>query len=134
MKFTIESFKTHIRRPAEWMMDESKILDLIGDLTHQILNTDIVFSSYSSSNGFIFKIIISTKLHMYEDENEILTVRFFKTNKNYFKVIFEDNLEEFINKTKIPYHEAILFMKRINSTVFEVITDRQEYNDITEIK
>ena len=130
MKFTIESFKTHIRRPAEWMMDDSKILDLIGDFTHP----DIVFSSYSSANGFIFKIIISTKSHMYEDENEILTVRCFKTNKNYFKVVFEDNLEEFINKAKISYNKAVLFMKIINSTVFEVITDLQEYNDITEIK
>ena len=134
MKFTIESFKIHICRPAEWMMDDSKILDLIGDLTHQILNTDIIFSSYSSANGFIFKIIISTKSHMYEDENEILTVRFFKTNKNHFKVVFEDNLEEFINKAKISYNEAVLFMKRINSTVFEVITDLQEYNEIVEIK
>ena len=71
---------------------------------------------------------------MYEDENEILTVRFFKTNKNHFKVVFEDNLEEFINKAKISYNEAVLFMKRINSTVFEVITDLQEYNEIVEIK
>ena len=47
---------------------------------------------------------------------------------------FEDNLEEFINKAKISYNEAVLFMKRINSTVFEVITDLQEYNEIVEIK
>ena len=58
----------------------------------------------------------------------------FKTKKNYFKVVFEDNLEEFINKAKISYNKAVLFMKIINSTVFEVITDLQEYNDITEIK
>ena len=137
MKFTIESFKTRIIRPAERMMDTEKILHLLGDLGVRVLN--MRFCSYSSVDGLTFKIVISTKLHSYEDENEILTVRFCTTNRNcsdydfnIFEVIFEDNLKELVDKAKISRYEAVLLLKRINSIVFEVLTDIQEYEDITE--
>lgn len=139
MKFTIENFKTRIIRPAERMVDTEKILRLLGDLGVRVLNTR--FCSYSSADGLTFKIIISTKSHLYEDENEILAVRFCTTNRNcsdydynIFEVIFEDNLKEFVDKAKVSRYEAILLLKRINSIVFEVLTDIQEYDDNIEIE
>lgn len=118
------------------MMDTEKILELLSDLTAARV-TNTVFSSYSSTDGMIFKIETSTKSHFYEDENEILTVRFCMTNRNYLdhddSSIFEDNLEELVNKSKISHCEAVLLMKRINSIVFEVITDIYEYDNIVKI-
>ena len=72
MKFTIESFKTHIYRPAEWMIENDKISHLIGDLTKQFLNER--FCSYSGADGETFKITVSSDVC--EDENAILTVKF----------------------------------------------------------
>ena len=131
MKFTIESFKTHIYRPAEWMIENDKISHLIGDLTKQFLNER--FSSYSSANGFIFKIIISTKSHIYEDENAILTVKFLNVtsgkNVKETSVVFEDNFETLVNKTDLPYWTSVTLLKKINALVFKVLTEMQEYED-----
>ena len=137
MKFTIESFKTHIYRPAEWMVNNEKISHLIGDLTKQFLSER--FCSYSDADGETFKITVSTDVC--EDENEILTVKFLNisnTNSNdiekrmlvYDKVYFEDDFEMLINKTGLPYWTAATLLKKVNALVFKVLTDMQEYDDV----
>ena len=128
MKFTIESFKTRIYRPAEWMVSNEKISHLIGDLTKQFLNER--FCSYSDANGETFKITVSTDVC--EDENEILTVKFCTSDIDdiYDSVVFEDNFEKLINESNLPYWTAVTLLKKINALVFKVLTDMQEYEDI----
>lgn len=148
MKFTIESFKTHIYRPAEWMIENDKISHLIGDLTKQFLNER--FCSYSDTDGETFKITVSSDVC--EDENAILTVKFctsdedtifFKNlkkynvhydhqivNSIYNSVVFEDNFETLVNKTNLPYWTSVTLLKKINALVFKVLTEMQEYEDI----
>lgn len=152
MKFTIESFKTHIYRPAEWMSENDKILHLIGDLTKQYLNER--FCSYSDADGETFKITVSSDVC--EDENEILTVKFCTSDKEttsfknlkekfpdyfgdhimdalYDSVIFEDNFEVLVNKTNLTYWMAATLLKKINTLVFKVLTEMQEYEDKSRI-
>ena len=131
MKFTIESFKTHIYRPAEWMMNNEKISHLIGDLTKQFLNER--FCSYSDADGETFKITVSSDVC--EDENEILTVKFLTSDMDdiYDSVVFEDNFEKLINESNLPYWTAATLLKKINALVFKVLTDMQEYEDTSRI-
>lgn len=153
MKFTIESFKTHIYRPAEWMMNNEKINHLIGDLTKQfsITTEKLLFSSWSDADGEIFKIIVSID-PPYDDENEILTVKFCTSDKDttffknlkekypshfgdhimdalYDKAVFEDNFDILVNKMNLPYWTAATLLKKVNAIVFKVLTDMQEYED-----
>ena len=123
MKFTIESFKTHIYRPAEWMIENDKISHLIGDLTKQFLNER--FCSYSGDDGETFKITVSSDVC--EDENTILTVKFCTS---YNSVVFEDNFETLVNKINLPYWTSVTLLKKINALVFKVLTEMQEYEDI----
>lgn len=123
MKFTIESFKTHIYRPAEWMIENDKISHLIGDLTKQFLNER--FCSYSGDDGETFKITVSSDVC--EDENAILTVKFCTS---YNSVVFEDNFETLVNKIDLPYWTSVTLLKKINALVFKVLTEMQEYEDI----
>lgn len=123
MKFTIESFKTHIYRPAEWMIENDKISHLIGDLTKQFLNER--FCSYSGDDGETFKITVSSDVC--EDENAILTVKFCTS---YNSVVFEDNFETLVNKINLPYWTSVTLLKKINALVFKVLTEMQEYEDI----
>ena len=129
MKFTIESFKTHIYRPAEWMIENDKISHLIGDLTKQFLNER--FCSYSGDDGETFKITISSDVC--EDENVILTVKFLNVtsgkNVKETSVVFEDNFETLVNKTNLPYWTSVTLLKKINALVFKVLTEMQEYED-----
>ncbi len=162
MKFTIESFKTHIYRPAEWMIENDKISHLIVDLTKQYLNER--FCSYSDADGETFKITVSSDVCV--DENEILTVKFLNvtsgkyvketherynhynregtldddkkeiklaSNFIYDKVVFEDNFEVLVSKTNLPYWTAATLLKKINALVFKVITEMQEYEDKSRI-
>ena len=130
MKFTIESFKTHIYRPAEWMIENDKISHLIGDLTKQFLNER--FCSYSGDDGETFKIKVSSDVC--EDENAILTVKFLNVtsgkNVKETSVVFEDNFETLVNKTNLPYWTSVTLLKKINALVFKVLTEMQEYEDI----
>ena len=130
MKFTIESFKTHIYRPAEWMIENDKISHLIGDLTKQFLNER--FCSYSGDDGETFKITVSSDVC--EDENAILTVKFLNVtsgkNVKETSVVFEDNFETLVNKTDLPYWTSVTLLKKINALVFKVLTEMQEYEDI----
>ena len=130
MKFTIESFKTHIYRPAEWMIENDKISHLIGDLTKQFLNER--FRSYSGADGETFKITVSSDVC--EDENAILTVKFLNVtsgkNVKETSVVFEDNFETLVNKTDLPYWTSVTLLKKINALVFKVLTEMQEYEDI----
>ena len=123
MKFTIESFKTHIYRPAEWMIENDKISHLIGDLTKQFLNER--FCSYSDADGKTFKITVSSDVC--EDETVILTVKFCTS---YNSVVFEDNFETLVNKINLPYWTSVTLLKKINALVFKVLTEMQEYEDI----
>ena len=123
MKFTIESFKTHIYRPAEWMIENDKISHLIGDLTKQFLNER--FCSYSGDDGETFKITVSSDVC--EDENVILTVKFCTS---YNSVVFEDNFETLVNKINLPYWTSVTLLKKINALVFKVLTEMHEYEDI----
>ena len=123
MKFTIESFKTHIYRPAEWMIENDKISHLIGDLTKQFLNER--FCSYSGDDGETFKITVSSDVC--EDENAILTVKFCTS---YNSVVFEDSFETLVNKINLPYWTSVTLLKKINALVFKVLTEMQEYEDI----
>ena len=129
MKFTIESFKTHIYRPAEWMIENDKISHLIGDLTKQFLNER--FCSYSGDDGETFKITVSSDVC--EDENVILTVKFLNVtsgkNVKETSVVFEDNFETLVNKTDLPYWTSVTLLKKINALVFKVLTEMQEYED-----
>ena len=129
MKFTIESFKTHIYRPAEWMIENDKISHLIGDLTKQFLNER--FCSYSDNDGETFKITVSSDVC--EDENAILTVKFLNVtsgkNVKETSVVFEDNFETLVNKTDLPYWTSVTLLKKINALVFKVLTEMQEYED-----
>ena len=129
MKFTIESFKTHIYRPAEWMIENDKISHLIGDLTKQFLNER--FCSYSGNDGETFKITVSSDVC--EDENAILTVKFLNVtsgkNVKETSVVFEDNFETLVNKTDLPYWTSVTLLKKINALVFKVLTEMQEYED-----
>ena len=129
MKFTIESFKTHIYRPAEWMIENDKISHLIGDLTKQFLNER--FCSYSGADGETFKITVSSDVC--EDENAILTVKFLNVtsgkNVKETSVVFEDNFETLVNKTDLPYWTSVTLLKKINALVFKVLTEMQEYED-----
>ena len=151
MKFTIESFKTHIYRPAEWMIENDKISHLIGDLTKQFLNER--FCSYSDADGKTFKITVSSDVCEYE--NEILTVKFCTSDKEtiffedlkkyhvhydhrivnyiYDSVVFEDNFETLVNKTNLPYWTSATLLKKINALVFKVLTEMQEYEDTSRI-
>lgn len=81
MKFTIESFKTHIYRPAEWMVNNEKISHLIGDINKQfsLSSEEMCFSSCSDSAGETFSIKAIYKDGSNEfkvSEIEILTVKF----------------------------------------------------------
>lgn len=129
MKFTIESFKTHIYRPAEWMIENDKISHLIGDLTKRFLNER--FCSYSGDDGETFKITVSSDVC--EDENEILTVKFLNVtsgkNVKETSVVFEDNFETLVDKTDLPYWTSVTLLKKINALVFKVLTEMQEYED-----
>jgi hypothetical protein len=148
VKFTIESFKTHIYRPAEWMINNEKISHLIGDLTKQFLNER--FCSYSDDDGETFKITVSSDVC--EDDNGILTVKFCTSDKDttffknlkekypshfgdhimdalYDKAVFEDNFDVLVNKMNLPYWTASMLLKKINALVFKVLTDMQEYED-----
>lgn len=141
MKFTIESFKTHIYRPAEWMINNEKISHLIGDLTKQfsLSSEELKFDSNSDAVGETFSISIR-----YNDRNlgetseiEILTVKFLNvsnvSNSNivvYDKVYFEDNFEKLIKEINLPYWTASTLIKKIDVLVFKVLTDMQEYEDI----
>lgn len=129
MKFTIESFKTHICRPAEWMIENDKISHLIGDLTKRFLNEQ--FCSYSGDDGETFKITVSSDVC--EDENTILTVKFLNVtsgkNVKETSVVFEDNFETLVNKTDLPYWTSVTLLKKINALVFKVLTEMQEYED-----
>ena len=133
MKFTIESFKTHIYRPAEWMIENDKISHLIGDLTKQFLNER--FCSYSGADGETFKITVSSDVC--EDENVILTVKFLNVtsgkNVKETSVVFEDNFETLVNKTDLPYWTSVTLLKKINALVFKVLTEMQEYEDTSRI-
>lgn len=164
MKFTIESFKTHIYRPAEWMINNEKISHLIGDLTKQFSLSleEINFSSCSNSAGetFSIKMIYNNCLPSAKkfkvSEIEILTVKFctsdeetifFKNLKEkypdhfnnqvmdavYDSVVFEDNFEKLINETNLPYWTTAALLKKINTLVFKVLTDMQEYEDTSNI-
>ena len=160
MKFTIESFKTHIYRPAEWMINNEKISHLLGDLTKQfsLTSEELKFDSNSDADGETFSISIR-----YNDQNlgetseiEILTVKFCTSDKDtiffknlkekypshfgdhvmdalYDSVIFEDNFNVLVDETNLPYWTAATLLKKINALVFKVLTDMQEYEDTSSI-
>lgn len=141
MKFTIESFKTHVYRPAEWMINNEKIFHLIGDLTKQFSLSleEIHFSSCCDSAGETFSIKMiynncSPSAKKFKvSEIEILTVKFLNISSNdlvYDKVYFEDNFEKLINETNLPYWTAAALLKKINALVFKVLTDMQEYKEL----
>ena len=145
MKFTIESFKTHIYRPAEWMINNEKISHLIGDLNKQFCLSleEFKFDSISDSAGETFSIKViynncSPSAKKFKiSEIEILTVKFLNISnagsnnvEKYDKVYFEDNFENLIKETNLPYWLASTLIKKINALVFKVLTDMQEYEDV----
>ena len=163
MKFTIESFKTHIYRPAEWMINNEKISHLIGDLNKQFLfaTENFQFSSWSDVDGENFSIKVTynncspSAKNFKVSEIEILTVKFCTSDKDttffknlkkyhvhydhqlvnalYDSVVFEDNFEKLVDETNLPYWTASMLLKKINALVFKVLTDMQEYEDTSPI-
>lgn len=146
MKFTIESFKTHIYRPAEWMINNEKISHLLGDLTKQfsLSSEELKFDSNSDADGERFSISIRYNSRNLDEtsEIEILTVKFLNIGNNdiekhtfiYDKVCFEDDFEKLIEETNLPYWTAATLIKKINALVFKVLTDIQEYDDLLHMK
>lgn len=146
MKFTIESFKTHIYRPAEWMINNEKISHLLGDLTKQfsLSSEELKFDSNSDADGERFSISIRYNSRNLDEtsEIEILTVKFLNIGSNdiekrtfvYDKVCFEDDFEKLIKETNLPYWTAATLIKKINALVFKVLTDMQEYDDLLHMK
>lgn len=160
MKFTIESFKTHIYRPAEWMINNEKISHLIGDLNKQFSLSleEFKFDSNSDSAGETFSIKVNynnclpSAKKFKISEIEILTVKFCTSDKDtiffknlekyhvhydhqivnviYDSVVFEDYFEKLINETNLPYWTAAALLKKINALVFKVLTDMQEYKEL----
>ena len=99
MKFTIESFKTHIYRPAEWMIENDKISHLIGDLNKQFSLSleEFKFDSISDSAGetFSIKVIYNNCLPSAKkfkvSEIEILTVKFLNTSSDEYTKRWHDH-------------------------------------------
>ncbi len=143
MKFTIESFKTHIYRPAEWMINNEKISHLIGDLNKQFLfaTENFQFSSWSDIDGENFSVKVTynncspSAKNFKVSEIEILSVKFCTSNKNttYDSVVFEDNFEKLVDETNLPYWTASILLKKINALVFKVLIDMQEYEGASPI-
>lgn len=130
MKFTIESFKTHICRPAEWMVNNEKISHLIGDLNKQFSLSleEFRFDSISDSAGETFSIKViynncSPSAKKFKvSEIEILTIKFCTSDEEtvFFKNLKEKYPDHFDNQVMDAIYDSVVFEdyfeKLINET------------------
>ena len=131
MKFTIESFKTNIYRPAEWMFQNETIQHLILDLNKQYDGT-LSFEYGTETDGNIFYIEVYKNIDDDEQKKQhgtFLTVGFYCGDKvtfqEAFNVLYNQPHE---NDTHyIPYWTCVAIQKKITQTVFKVLTSMQEY-------
>lgn len=137
MKFTIENFKTSIFRPAEWLAQSDTIVHLINDLNKEY-NGVLMLSRGVNESGTTFFIKVYKNIDggkISEDDCTILAIRFKEDEVDY-----KDNFEELAKmssemKTEkhstiwnyIPYWTAVKIIKKINSTVFKVLQEMQNY-------
>lgn len=134
MKFTIESFKTSIYRPAEWLMQNDAIAHLFSDMNKQFEGLDFSYGATGDGNCFfvnVYKYLVENRLS--EDECCCLKVTFLPNDKVEFEENFED-LFKLPSESKdyginylIPYWTCVNIQKKITQTVFKVISSIQEY-------
>ena len=139
MKFTIESFKTSIYRPAEWLMQNDAITHLFTDLNKNFQHY-VSFSYGASGDGKeffvgVYKNLAENKLS--EDDCCCLRVNFLDGDKVYFEENFED-LYRLPSESKevglryfIPYWSCVSIQKKITQCVFKVLSSIQEYSNIS---
>ena len=133
MKFTIESFKTSIYRPAEWMFQNETIQHLIADLNKQYDGTlSFAYGIDNSGNMFyieVYKYISSDKLS--GEYGNVLEVSFLTNNRVKFEEKFEKLIkfppEKIEGVYYMPYWTCVSIMKKLSQTVFKVLTSMQDY-------
>lgn len=129
MRFTIESFKTSLYRPAEWMVNNESIIHLISDLNKQFCC--VSFAYECSEDGYVFRVIVDNDT----TGNACLTVKFLSD----YKVEVVENIDNIIvdsasKEKRVPYWTAVAIQRKIVSTVFKVLSQMQVYDDISVVK
>lgn len=134
MKFTIESFKTSIYRPAEWMFQNETIQHLVSDLNKQYDGT-LSFAYGIDNSGDMFYIEVYKHIDndtLSKDYGNVLEVKFLTKDR----VSFEEKFEQLIKRPPetekatiyyMPYWTCVSIMKKLSQTVFKVLTTMQDY-------
>lgn len=145
MKFTIDSFKTVVKKPGEYIFSSQEISHLISDYSKHDLTHDVYVNTSGSGLDFTISVVPKGNTVRVESEELIVKVQFEPVNPildstenivfssvDTYKVTYSTRLHPMLipdeDNACITYWQAVNLLNKISTSVFKMI-QKIEYQD-----